>query len=103
MQQGFALPDEQSDEELIRALQTLATEEIEPPLGMLSRLEAGVAQPERLSGQAAAVAASVAFIVCGYTYTMLFGMDVAGAVALATACGCYGLSLRWLLDPNPAA
>jgi len=101
MQQDLVALSEGSDDELLLALRELAQEEIEPPLGMISRLEAGLNRPERLSGQASTVVASVAFIVCGYAYTTLVGMDFAGVAALAAACGCYGLSLRWLLDPKP--
>lgn len=101
MQQDLVTLNEPSDDDLLLALRSLAQEELEPPLGMLSRLEAGLNRPERLSGQASTVVASVAFIVCGYAYTQLFGMDLAGAATLATACGCYGFSLRWLLDPKP--
>lgn len=93
------LTSEQLDEEWIHALRVIALEEKEPPLGMLSRMEAGIARPARLSGQASAVAASVAFIVCSFAYTTLFGIDLTGALALASLCGGYGVSLRWLLEP----
>ncbi|MEZ4414280.1 MAG: hypothetical protein R3E10_00850 [Gemmatimonadota bacterium] len=100
-QEGTGSLAEFADEELLFALQRLAREEASLPLGMISRLEAGVVRAQRasatLSADAAAVMASLVFVVGSLVYDDVF--SVAFSAALAAASGLYAYSLRWILAP----
>ncbi|MCA9738182.1 MAG: hypothetical protein R3E98_03475 [Gemmatimonadota bacterium] len=95
-------PLEHPDEELVLALRELAREEAPLPLGMVSRLEAGVnaarGRSQGISADAATVIASVVFVVASITYMDFFSIGF--AVTLAAASGLYGFSLKWILNPT---